>query len=276
SASPAPPSCPLPLHDALPVCRNPPILRTGADVNGDVLGTSRVAAVTAFAAGVMTILFGAWAKYPFGIAAGLGINTLVAVTFVANEGLTWAEAMGLVVIDGLIIVALAVSGFRSAVFEAIPPSLKAAMAVGIGLFVSIIGFVDGGLVRRIPDAAGTTVPVQLGIGGHITSWPTAVFVLGIIICGVLVVRKVPGGLFIGIVINTIIALIVEALTKSGPSFVDGEPNPSGWNLAVPGAPDGIGGLPDMSLLGQFDLFGAFVRIGVIGATMLVFTLVLAN
>ena len=255
---------------------NPLILGGIEDVEGTVLSVPQVAAMTAFAAGVMTILFGAWAKYPFGIAAGLGINTLVAVTFVANEGLTWAEAMGLVVIDGIIIVALAVSGFRSAVFEAIPPSLKAAMAVGIGLFISIIGFVDGGLVRRIPDAAGTTVPVQLGIGGHITSWPTAVFVLGIIICGILVVRKVPGGLFIGIVVNTIIALIVETLTKSGPSFVDGEPNPNGWNLAVPGAPDGIGGLPDMSLLGEFDMFGAFVRIGVIGATMLVFTLVLAN
>ena len=89
-------------------------------------------------------------------------------------------------------------------------------------------------------------------------------------------RKVPGGLFIGIVVNTIIALIVEALTKSGPSFQDGEPNPGGWNLAVPGLPDGIGGLPDMSLLGNFDMFGAFVRLGVIGATMLVFTLVLAN
>ena len=67
---------------------NPLILGTGADSNGTVLGVPQVAAATALAAGVMTIAFGAIAKYPFGIATGLGINTLVAVTLVATEGLT--------------------------------------------------------------------------------------------------------------------------------------------------------------------------------------------
>lgn len=255
---------------------NPLILGTVADRNGAELGIAPVAAVTAFAAGVLTIAFGVVARYPFGLAAGLGINTLVAVTFVAGEGLTWPEAMGLVVIDGVIIVALAVSGFRSAVFEAIPPSMKSAMTVGIGLFIAMIGLVDGGLVRRMPDAAGTTVPVQLGIGGQIASWPTAVFLLGILICGVLVARGVPGGLFLGIVANTVLALVVEAVVDAGPSFADGEARPAGWSLAVPQAPDSIGGVPDLHLLGAFDLFGAFTRIGVIGAVMLVFTLVLAN
>lgn len=255
---------------------NPLILGNVADFNGTTLGMTRVAAVTALAAGVMTIVFGLWARYPFGIATGLGINTLVAVTFVANQGLSWPEAMGLVVLDGVIIVLLAISGFRTAVFHAIPAPMKAAMAVGIGLFIAMIGLVDGGLVRRIPDAAGTTVPVQLGINGQIASWPTAVFVLGLLICGVMVVRNVPGGLFMGIVANTIIALIVEAVTKSGPSFVDGKPVPTGWNLAVPTAPDSVGGLPDLSLVGEVSLFGAFTRLGVLAATMLLFTLVLAN
>ena len=179
------------------VVLNPLILGTGADVNGDVLGGSRVAAATAFAAGVMTILFGVIAKYPFGIATGLGINTLVAVTFVATEGLTWPEAMGLVVINGLVIVALALTGFREAVFNSIPSSLKAAIGVGIGLFIAMIGLVDAGFVRRIPDAAQTTVPVGLGINGSLASWPTFVFVIGLIICGTMVVRNVRGGLFIG-------------------------------------------------------------------------------
>ncbi|WP_448852021.1 NCS2 family permease [Corynebacterium sp. 335C] len=255
---------------------NPLILGTVADSEGTVLGVPQVAAATAFAAGVMTILFGLWARYPFGLAAGLGINTLVAVTFVSVEGLTWPEAMGLVVLDGVIIVALAISGFRSAVFDAIPPSMKSAMTVGIGLFIAMIGFVDGGLVSRVPDAAGTTVPVQLGSGGQIASWPTVVFVLGVFICGVLVALKVPGGLFIGIVANTIIALVVEALTDSGPSFVDGKPNPGGWSMGVPELPDAFGGLPDLSILGNIDPFGAFLRVGVVGATMLLFTLVLAN
>lgn len=255
---------------------NPLILGTVADVNGTVLGVPQVAAATAFAAGVMTIAFGVFARYPFGMAAGLGINTLVAVTFVSVEGLTWPEAMGLVVLDGVIIVILAISGFRSAVFNAIPPSMKSAMTVGIGLFIAMIGFVDGGLVQRVPDAAGTTVPVQLGNGGQIASWPTLVFVLGLFICGALVALGIPGGLFIGICANTVVALIVEAVANVGPSFVDGEPNPGGWSLGVPEAPVGIGGLPDLSILGDIDPFGAFIRVGVVGATMLVFTLVLAN
>ncbi|MCK7642738.1 NCS2 family permease [Corynebacterium sp. CCM 8835] len=255
---------------------NPLIIGTTADINGDTLGIPQVAAVTALAAGVMTIAFGVIARYPFGIATGLGINTLVAVTLVATEGLTWPEAMGLVVIDGIIIVILAVSGFRVAVFEAIPHSLKAAMGVGIGLFIALIGLVDAGFVRRIPDAAGTTVPVGLGINGSIGSWPTFVFCAGLIICGILVTRRVRGGLFIGIVATTVIAMIVEALTDSGPSFVDGKPVPTGWSLAVPQLPDTVGGAPDLSLVGAVDLIGAFSRIGVLAASLLVFTLVLAN
>lgn len=258
------------------VILNPLIIGTGEDVNGNSLGIARVAAVTAFAAGVMTIAFGLFAKYPFGIAAGLGINSLLAVTFVAQEGLTWPEAMGLVVVNGIIIVVLAVTGFREAVFNSIPDDLKAAIGVGIGLFIAMIGLVDSGFVRRIPDAAGTTVPVGLGIDGSIASWPTFVFVLGLLICGALVVRGVRGGLFIGIVATTVLALIIEAVTGAGPSAVDGEPNPRGWNLAVPELPDSLGGVPDLSLLGAVDLLGAFSRIGVLAASLLVFTLVLAN
>ena len=258
------------------VILNPLIIGTTEDVNGTTLGIPQVAAATALAAGVMTIAFGLIARYPFGIAAGLGLNTLVAVTLVAGEGLTWPEAMGLVVLDGVVIVLLAVSGFRTAVFRAIPASMKAAMGVGIGLFIAIIGFVDAGFVRRVPDAAGTTVPVGLGIDGSVSSWPTVTFVIGLILCGFLVIRRVRGGLFLGILATTIIAMIVEAATDSGPSFVDGEPNPSGWSLAVPAFPESFGGMPDLSIVGAVDIFGAFTRVGVIAASLLVFTLVLAN
>ncbi len=255
------------------VLLNPLILGTSEDSAGTVLGIPQVAAATALVAGVMCILFGAVANYPFGIAAGLGINTLVAVTLVGTEGLTWPQAMGLVVVDGIIIVLLAISGFRTAVFRAIPPSMKAAIGVGIGMFISLIGFVDAGFVRRIPDAAMTTVPVQLGINGSIASWPTLVFVLGLFICGFMVDRQIPGGLFIGIVINTIIALVVEAVTGAGSSADNG---PTGWNLAVPTLPDSFGGIPDLSIVGAVDIIGAFTNIGVVTASLLVFTLVLAN
>ena len=258
------------------VLLNPLILGTVPDHTGTQLGIPRVAAVTALAAGVMTISFGLIARYPFGIATGLGINTLVAVTLVSTEGLTWPQAMGLIVIDGIIIVLLAVTGFRVAVFNAIPAPMKTAMTVGIGLFIAIIGFVDGGFVRRIPDSAHTTVPVQLGTDGSIASWPTAVFLVGLLICGVLVARNIRGGLFIGIVSTTIIAMIVDAMANPGPSVENGKPRPTGWNLAVPRIPHSWAGMPDLSLVGNVDLVGAFSKVGALTATLLIFTLVLAN
>ncbi|WAE97904.1 NCS2 family permease [Corynebacterium pseudotuberculosis] len=252
---------------------NPLILGTSPDSEGTVLGIPQVAAATAFVAGVMTILFGVIAKYPFGIAAGLGINTLVAVSMVATEGLTWSEALGLVVLDGVIIVILAISGFRQAVFDAIPKPMIAAMSVGIGMFIALIGLVDAGFVRRLPDAAHTTVPVGLGTNGSIASWPTFVFIIGLLICGFMVIRNIRGGLFIGIVATTIIGMIVEALTGAGSSVN----NPTGgWSLAIPMIPEGFGGIPDLSLLGNVSIFGAFARVGVLAATLLLFTLVLAN
>lgn len=252
---------------------NPLILGTGEDINGRVLGIPQVAAATALAAGVATIAFGLIARYPFGIAAGLGINTLVAVTMVQSEGLSWEEAMGLVVLDGIIIVLLAISGFRTAVFRAIPQSMIAAMSVGIGMFITLIGLVDSGFVRRLPDAAHTTVPVGLGINGSIASWPTAVFILGLLICGFMVVRRVRGGLFLGIVLTTVVAMIVEAITGVGSSADNPE---GGWSLAVPVLPSGFGGLPDLSIVGHVSLLGAFSRVGALAATLLLFTLVLAN
>ncbi|EOM77842.1 NCS2 family permease [Rhodococcus rhodnii] len=241
------------------------------DVLGNILPVNQVAAVTALVAGLMSIVFGVVANYPFAIAAGLGINSLLAVTIAPQ--VTWPEAMGLVVIDGIIIVVLALTGFRTAVFNAIPPELKAAIAAGIGAFIAFIGLVDSGFVRRIPDAAGTTVPVGLGIDGSIASWPTAVFVFGLLLMGVLVARKVKGGLLIGIVVTTIVAAIVEAFANVGPSQGT---NPKGWNLSTPERPDSFFGLPDLSLVGDVSVFGAFTRIGVIAASLLVFTLVLAN
>jgi AGZA family xanthine/uracil permease-like MFS transporter len=241
-----------------------------ADALGNVLGVPQVAAVTALVAGVMTLLFGLVANYPFAIATGLGINTLVAVTIAPL--MSWPEAMGLVVIDGLVIVLLAATGFRTAVFNAVPPALKAAIAVGIGLFIAFIGLVDAGFVRRIADAAHTTVPVGLGIGNSIASWPTAVFVVGLLITGLLVARGVRAGILLGVVITTIIAIIVEAIVHVGPSMGT---NPKGWALSVPTLPSSIIGFPDLSLVGAFS-FGAFARLDVLTVALLVFTLVLAN
>jgi adenine/guanine/hypoxanthine permease len=240
------------------------------DVLGATLSVPQVAAVTALVAGVMTILFGLIANFPFALATGLGINTLVAVTIAPQ--MTWPEAMGLVVIEGIIIVILGLTGFRTAVFAAIPDALKIAIAAGIGAFIALIGLVDAGFVRRLPDAANTTVPVGLGIEGSIASWPTAVFCVGLLLTSVLVARGTKAGILIGVVATTVLAIVVEAIAQVGPS---NGTNPKGWNLGYPGLPSSVVGIPDLSLVGDVS-FGAFTRLPIIAVTLLVFTLVLAN
>ncbi|WP_086820562.1 NCS2 family permease [Allokutzneria sp. NRRL B-24872] len=240
------------------------------DVLGNILPVPQVAAVTALVAGVMTILFGLIANYPFAIATGLGINSLVAVTLAPQ--MTWPEAMGLVVVNGLVVLVLVATGFRTAVFNSVPPELKAAIAVGIGLFICLIGFVDAGFVRRLPDDAKTTVPVGLGINGSIASWPTFVFVFGLLLTGVLVARKVRGAILIGVLGSTAMAMVIEAIFKAGPSKGT---DPRGWSLGYPGLPDQFFGLPDLSLVGDVS-FGAWWRLPAITVALLVFTLVLTD
>ena len=105
--------------------------------------------------------------------------------------------MGLVVLEGLVITVLVLTGFRMAVFRAIPAAAEDRHRVGIGLFIALIGFVDAGVVRR---AAAGTVPVELGVGGQPRGWPTLVFVLGLLLTAVLVARRVRGAILIGILV----------------------------------------------------------------------------
>jgi AGZA family xanthine/uracil permease-like MFS transporter len=237
------------------------------DVEGGWLPATQVAAVTSLTAGVMTILFGVVARLPFALAAGLGINSFLAVNVVGQ--VTWPEAMGLVVINGVIIVLLASTGLRSMIFAAVPAQLKAAITVGIGLFIAFIGLVDSGFVRT---SGASSPPLQLGESGSIATLPTAVFVLGLVVMGVLVARRVKGALLIGIIATTLVAIVLEAVFRVGPSIE----NPGGWNLNTPALPASIVSLPDLSLVGAFDPFGAFSRIGGLAAVMIVFTLVFTN
>ena len=248
-----------------------PIILSGADVSGNELPFAGVAAVTALIAGVMTLLMGVVGRYPFAVATGLGINAIVAVF--AFTQLTWPEIMGLVVLEGLLITVLVLTGFRKAVFEAIPPQLKTAIAVGIGFFLTIIGLVDAGFIRRAQEGV---VPITFGINGQLAGWPILVFVVGLLLMSVLVVRRVKGGLLIGIVATTILAVIVEAVADVGPTFTEDGINPRGWALQVPTLPDQVVSAPDLSLIGNFSLFGGFERIGVIAALLIVFSLMIAD
>jgi adenine/guanine/hypoxanthine permease len=262
------------------VALNPLIIGLVKDGDGKYLGgdgshpnLALVAAMTALMAGLLTILMGAVANFPLALATGLGLNTFVAVGIASR--MTWADAMGLVIIEGLIIVVLVLTGVRKAVFAAVPTQLKTAIAVGIGLFITMIGLVDSGFVRR----TGTgPVPVQLGDNGNLVGWPIVVFAFGLFLMIALVVRKVKGALLIGITTTTVLAIIIEKAFKIGPNFdgATGKVNPKGWGLNVPAIPSKIFAKPDFSIFGHINLSGAFNRVTVVSAILLIFSLLLSD
>jgi AGZA family xanthine/uracil permease-like MFS transporter len=264
------------------VALNPIILAYSPDANGQFLfggaapAPAMVAATTALIAGLLTILMGAVANYPLALATGLGLNTFVAVGIASK--MTWAAAMGLVVLEGLIILVLVLTGFRVAVFKAVPPQIKIAISVGIGLFIALIGLVDAGFVRK---TASGPVPVGLGVNGYLVGWPTVVFVFGLILMIGLMVRKVKGAILIGIVGATVVAVVIQKMYKIAPGFTAGNPPTivdGGWGLNIPNVPTEIVATPKFDFSGQFDLFGAFQldNVTLIAAILLLFTLLLSD
>ncbi|MGI8577422.1 MAG: NCS2 family permease [Nocardioidaceae bacterium] len=265
------------------VVLNPFILGAALDVHqryitggSQTADLPQIAAVTALVAGIMTILMGVVANYPLALATGLGLNAFLAFTIVA--GMSWADAMGMVVLEGLIILVLVLTGFRVAVFHAVPGQLKIAISVGIGLFIALIGFFDSGFVGR-PFAANAP-PLELGIGGVLTGWPIVVFVFGLLLMITLYSLRVKGAILISILVATALAIAIEAIGHLGNQGYDFKSNtltnPAGWNLTDPKLPHSIIATPNFSLVGHFSLFGAFVHAGVVTAALFVFTLLLAD
>ena len=264
------------------VALNPIILAYSPDANGQFLfggaapAPAMVAATTALIAGLLTILMGAVANYPLALATGLGLNTFVAVGIASK--MTWAAAMGLVVLEGLIILVLVLTGFRVAVFKAVPAQIKIAISVGIGLFIALIGLVDAGFVRK---TASGPVPVGLGVNGNLVGWPTVVFVFGLILMIGLMVRKVKGAILIGIVGATVVAVVIQKMYKIAPGFTAGNPPTivdGGWGLNIPNVPTDIVATPKFDFSGQLDLFGAFQldNVTLVAAILLLFTLLLSD
>jgi AGZA family xanthine/uracil permease-like MFS transporter len=264
------------------VALNPIILAYSPDANGQFLfggaapAPAMVAATTALIAGLLTILMGSVANYPLALATGLGLNTFVAVGIASQ--MTWAAAMGLVVLEGLIILVLVLTGFRVAVFKAVPPQIKIAISVGIGLFIALIGLVDAGFVRKTQSGP---VPVGLGVNGNLVGWPTVVFVFGLLLMIGLMVRKVKGAILIGIVGATVAAVVIQKMYKIAPGFTAGNPPTivdGGWGLNIPNVPTEFVATPKFDFTGQFDLFGAFQldNVTLIAAILLLFTLLLSD
>ncbi|SDN92155.1 NCS2 family permease [Actinacidiphila guanduensis] len=243
---------------------NPIILGSATDKFGHHLQGGQLVTATVVTAAFTTLLMGVIGNVPIALAAGLGVNSVVALQLAPK--MSWPDAMGMVVLAGLAIMLLVATGLRERVMSAVPLGLRKGIAIGIGLFILLVGLVDSGFVSRVPDAAHTTVPVQLGTDGHLHGWPVLVFVLGTLLTLGLVIRKVPGAILISIVAMTALALIVDA-TANVPA--------AGWGLTVPRWPGNPVSTPDFGLLGHFSLFGGFHDVGVLTGILFVFTVLLS-
>ena len=222
----------------------------------DVAGRAAVSAGTALIAGIMTIAMGVIGNYPFALAAGLGINAVVAFGLTFGRGLTPAGAMGVIVWEGIAVTVLVLLGFREAVMNAIPLSLKRAIGAGIGLFILFIGFANGGFV--ITGCSEQSVPPAC-IGTLVTiAYPSTpahfVFLFGLALTIILWARRIRAALVISILVTTIVALLGQVATV-----------PS--NLAL---------TPSFSTLGQFDLTNVFVTLPIITALLVIFSIMLID
>ncbi|HEX3300192.1 MAG TPA: NCS2 family permease [Actinomycetota bacterium] len=217
---------------------------------------AQVLTVTALTAGVMTILMGIIGKYPFAIAAGLGLNAFVAFGLVAADGLSFPQAMGVIVAEGLLITIFVLTGVREMVLNAIPMDLKRSIGIGIGLFIALIGLANAGVVIAGPN------PPILALTPKFQTWSLALFVFGLMVTSALVARKVKGALLIGIVATTIVATIVNE-AKHLTVITDGSAT----------LPHHIWAAPDFALVGNFSFsfisaLGFWSALAVVIAVML--------
>jgi adenine/guanine/hypoxanthine permease len=188
----------------------------------------------------------------------MGLNAVVAFQLVAGLKLPWPAAMGVITLEGIIITVLVLTGFRTAVVDAIPLALKRAIGVGIGLFILFIGLYSGGLVKQ-----GTGIPVTLG---DLASPATLVAIVSVVLTTALMALRFRGALLVGIVLSTGVAIAVNMLT-GGKAF-------STPGMAV--LPSHLVALPDFSTIGAGLDFSVFIRVGVITAVMSIFAIMLSD
>jgi len=218
-----------------------------------------VQAATCLVAGVLTIAMGLAANYPLALASGMGLNAAVAFQLIAGLKLPWPAAMGVVFLEGVVITILVLTGFREAIMRAIPLALKRAIGVGIGLFILFIGVVSAGIVKSGPPG----VPVTLG---DLAAPPVAVALFGLFLTLWLQARGLSGGLLIGILATTGVAIVVNRLT-GGAAF------PAPGQAVLPGA---LLALPDFSTLGAGLDLSVVARLGLVVALVTIFSIMLSD
>jgi AGZA family xanthine/uracil permease-like MFS transporter len=157
--------------------------------------------VTALTAAVSTVLMALLTNYPIALAPGMGINAFFAYTICLGAGVPWQQALGMVFINGIVFLALSLTGIRQRIVAAIPYPMKLAITCGIGLFIAFIGLKNGGVV--------VASPATLVTHGNFTSGSAALCLAGIALTAILVARRVPGAIVIGIAAITVAGLFVS-------------------------------------------------------------------
>jgi AGZA family xanthine/uracil permease-like MFS transporter len=158
--------------------------------------------VTALTAALSTAIMAFLTNYPIALAPGMGINAFFTFTIVLGKGLPWSEALGMVFVNGLIFLALSLTGVREKIIAAIPHALKIAVTCGIGLFIAFIGLKNGGVI--------VANPATFVGAGDFASGPVALCLAGVFLTIILVARGVPGAIVISIAVITLIGLFVPA------------------------------------------------------------------
>ncbi len=249
---------------------------------------------TCLAAALVTIAMGLFTNYPFAAASGLGLNAVVAFDLIAVRGLPWQAAMGVIFLEGILITLLVLTGFREAVFNAVPLVLKRAISVGIGLFILFIGLVNAGFVR-VPvesitltgDATltgvtplGSVQGVQVGAPatpialGNFTQLPVSMALLGLLLTLWLMSRRVKAALLLGIVLTTVVAIVIKAVAPN--ANVSRVPTAASLSALPPLETLFTAQNYNFSTIGRGLNFGAFAQLGVIAALLAIFTLMLSD
>lgn len=183
---------------------------------------------TAIATGLTTILMGLYANYPIALAPGMGINAFFAFTVTFVFGKSWQFALAAVLISGVLFLLIAITGLRQKVIEAIPVQLRYAVSAGIGGFIAFIGFVNMGVIVSNPATL-----VGLGDLGN----PVALLGLfGLAITAVLMIRKVPGAMFLGLALTALTGLLAHLVLGTSVLSVEGfelMPNIGNISFALP-------------------------------------------
>jgi AGZA family xanthine/uracil permease-like MFS transporter len=249
---------------------NPGILSSVADRSGFKLDFAATVTATCWVSSFLCILMGAFARRPFAMAPGMGLNAVVTYQLVAAQGLSWPQAMGIIVLEGIIITALVLTKFRQIIMDIVPMELKRAIAAGIGLFILYIGLINGGLVAGNPGLAKdpTAPPVQLGNFGTLT---ILVAVFGVLLTAWLEARKMRAALLVGILGATIFAIL---LNYGSMAIGNGAIYPAATGWAVIPVWPWIQG-PAMPAFFGLDL-GAFTTHGPISSSINTFSIMLSD